>query len=131
MIDNKYVDDDIDDNIDDEGTKGQVDSGTKGQVDSGTSDDDIEKLLNSLGGLDEQTLNKLSQMKDMSDLKNLDLKNLRKMFSKMNFDQSKLKSMVSKLTPEKVNEDKPLTREELRKKLREKTLLLKMQRKMK
>ena len=106
-------------------------------VNNGVNQDlEMEKLLSSLGGLDESTLNKLAEMKDMkdmNDLNNLDLKKLRQMFSKMNLDKNKLKSLKQKIEQKKVEttDSSPLTHDELRKKLREKTKLMRKTRTMK
>lgn len=121
---NNYVDDDIDDVVDDK--KNNINEVTK-------QEQEIEKLLSSLGGLDNTTLNKLAEMKDMSDINNLDLKKLRQMFSKMNIDKNKLKSLKEKMeqADSATKDSTPLTRDELRKKLREKTKLMRKTRLMK
>lgn len=130
-VNNKFVDDDIDD-IDNDNEK--LNNGLNG-LNGLNSDQDFEALLNSLGGLDEETMNKLAEMKDMSDLSKLDMRSMRKMFSKMNIDKSKLKSFSDKMkqSDESTNDTNttPLTREELRKKLREKTQILRKTRTMK
>ena len=117
---NTYVDDYIDDDIDGLTNNQEINQ------DKEINNQEIEKLLGALGGLDESTLNKLAEMKDMTDFNNLDFKKLRQMFSKMNIDKNKLKSLQEKM--EKMQEPSkdltPPTRDELRKKLREKTSLM-------
>lgn len=129
---NNYVDDDIDDVIDDviNEKKMQVKGGENVET---NQDQEMEKLLSSLGGLDESTLNKLAEMKDMSDFNNLDFKKLRQMFSKMNIDKNKLKSLKEKIeqSDATTKDSTPLSRDELRKKLREKTKLMRKTRLMK
>jgi Tfp pilus assembly protein PilN len=141
---NTYVDDDIDDindindindNDDTVNSKTMKVNGETMKVNGETNQDlDMEKLLSSLGGLDEATLNKLAEMKDMTDINNLDFKKLRQMFSKMNIDKNKLKSLKQKMEQvenQTTKDSTPLTRDELRKKLREKTQLMRKTRIMK
>jgi hypothetical protein len=125
MPNEKYIDNDIDDDIDD-----NIDDNIKVKGES-NNDQDMEKLLSALGGIDESTLNKLKSMAEMKDM--TDLKKMRKMFSKMNLDKNKLKSMADKMQHSEVeNKDSTqLTRDELRKKLREKTQLMRKTRIMK
>lgn len=134
-----YIDDDIDDNTVNSKTNNQQETNQDQEINNQEinnqeiNNQEIEKLLGALGGLDESTLNKLAEMKDMTDFNNLDFKKLRQMFSKMNIDKNKLKSLKENM--EKVNgttqDSTPLTREELRKKLREKTNLMRKTRTMK
>ena len=115
-----YIDDDIDDvdvnNVDVNNVDVNKEKNT-----------DFESLLSSIGNLDNSTLNKLAEMKDLNDIGKMDMKEMRKLFSKMNLDNNKLKSLNDKI--QQVNTEinnKPLTREELRKKLYDK---IKLQRK--
>ena len=120
-----YIDDDIDDvdvnNVD-------VNNVDVNNVDvNKEKNTDFESLLSSIGNLDNSTLNKLAEMKDLNDIGKMDMKEMRKLFSKMNLDNNKLKSLNDKI--QQVNTEinnKPLTREELRKKLYDK---IKLQRK--
>ena len=121
---NNYVDDDIDDDIDIDNKQDKQNKQNK----QNKQDDDMTRLLNSLSGLDETTLNKLADMKNMTDMKKM-----RQMFSKLNIDENKLKSLKEKMeqTEYATKVSTPLTRDELRKKLREKTHLMRKTRTMK
>ncbi len=106
MANNKYIDNDIDDDD-------VVVNNTNEATQTNEVMDDIEIP---------------KKFEDM--IKNMDLKEMQKFLSKMNIDQNKLKAMADRMTNKNESEktDKPLTREELRKKLKEKTKMLSMKR---
>ena len=105
MANNKYIDDDIDDDV--------VVNDTNETTQTNEVMDDIEIP---------------KKFEDM--IKNMDLKEMQKFLSKMNIDQNKLKAMADRMTNKNESEktDKPLTKEELRKKLKEKTKMLSIKR---
>ena len=110
----QYIDDDIDDDIDND-TNINTNNDNMNEVEMG-------KMLSNIDP---------SIAEKLANFKSFDLKSMQKMFNKMNLDKNKLKSMMDKMNPSNPSDkkdDKPLTRDELRKKLREKTKTLGMSR---